>query len=231
MAEGRKQLATSGKKVERVVSDKWFVRVDGPESFLRQKCEELSRWIDTQSCHGVYHAGASKKENPHTHIIMTMLSTLQKQSFDIRIKKLFEVDNRNGYSTKAWDGNLGEGAGSYLYHESDDSPVLCNKGFTELHIVEFKRANASVQRVVALNKEKANTKLIDLAMEEFKDSEWSYALEEDIFNYMLYRIKNGDNYHPGDFRLKTFVQEVHLRLLPKSKFQEFAHYRYQKMFT
>lgn len=216
-------------KQTRVVSDKWFVRVDGRESFLRQKCGELSSWIDVQVCHGVFHAGKSK-ENPHVHIIIMMLSTLQKQSFDVRIKKLFEITQRSEYSTKAWDGAYGEGAGSYLYHEGDDSPVLCSKGLTELHVNGFKEANASVQRVVAINKEKANTKLIDLAMVEFHETEWSYAMEEDIFTYMLNRIKKGDNYHPGDFRLKTFVQEVHLRLLPQSKFAEFAHYRYNKMF-
>lgn len=215
----------------RVISDKWFVRADGPESFLRQKCRELQSWIDVLTCHGVYHAGTSKKENPHTHIIMTMSSTLQKQSFDIRIKKLFEVVDRNAYSTKAWDGAMGEGAGSYLYHESNDSPVLCNKGFDETAIDGFKTANASVQRMVAINNEKANTKLVGLALEEFKDSEWNAgSLEFEIFKYMLKRTKDGDNYHPGEWKLKAYVQEVHLRLCPDSRFDDFAYSKYEKIF-
>lgn len=213
----------------RVVSDCWFVRVDGVESFLRQKCGELSRWIDVSICHGVYHAGASK-ENPHTHIIIKLLGSLQKQSFDIRIKKLFEVEKRSQYSTKLWDGNYGEGAGSYLYHESNDSPVLCSKGLTELHIQQFKDANASVQKVVALNKAKANTKLIDFAMEEFQNASWNnYDMEKDIFMYMLKRCKDGLNYYPGDGLLKRYVQEVHLKLCPDQNFEGYAESAYNRI--
>lgn len=215
----------------RVVSDKWFVRVDGPETFLRQKCRELQNWIDVQVCHGIYHAGKSVKENPHAHVIMTMTTVLQKQSFDIRIKKLFEIVRGVDYSTKLWDGNYGEGAGSYLYHEGEDSPVLCSKGITDLQIEEFKKANASVQRMVALNKEKAGNKLVEQALEHFKLDTWtSESMEYDIFRFMFKRVSEGTNHHPGDSRLKMFVQEVHARLCPANRFEDFAYSRYEKMF-
>jgi len=215
----------------RVTSDKWFVRVDGELLFLRQKCGELSQWIDTHSCHGVFHVGATTKENPHAHIIMSMTSVLQKQSFDVRIKKLFEIQSRNAYSTKPWDGRYeGETAGSYLYHEGNDSPVLCNKGFTELHINAFKEANALVQKVVKANKEKANTKLIGKALEAFKNAPFNNELECEVFTYMLKECRDGANYYPGDFQIKKFVQEVCMKLCPGNQFEEYAFQKYRDLF-
>jgi len=207
------------------------VRVDGTEQFLRQKCGELSSWIDVQVCHGIYHAGTSK-ENPHVHIIIQLLAVLQKQSFDIRIKKLFDVKERNDYSTKAWDGNYGEGAGSYMYHESDDSPVLCSKGLTELHIQQFKEANKSVQRVMALNNEKANNKLVDCALAEFSNHSWSASDEFkfDIYWFMFKRCKEGLNYWPNEFQFKKYVEEVHVKLCPSQNLEGFARQKFNSMF-
>lgn len=216
----------------RVVGDKWFVRIYGQEEFLRQKCRELQGWIDLSICHGVFHAGATSNENPHCHIILSMNTVLQKQSFDIRIKNLFNVKGAD-YSTKLWDGRLdGETAGSYLYHEGDESPVLCSKGLSPDHIAEFKASNASVQRVVAKNKQKANTKLIDFALEEFSNHVWSPCNEFklDIYKYMLRRIKDGLNYDPGDFKLKHYVEEVQLKLCPGINFNSFAEQRFNSLF-
>lgn len=245
MPPARKQLATTvtrfaapegardatPAKVARVVSDKWFVRVDGPESFLATKCRELSGWIDADKVFGVYHTGKTK-ENPHCHMLIAMTSILQKQSFDVRIKKLFEIDKKTQYSTKVWDGNYGEGAGSYLYHESDDPPILVNKGFTELHIQGFKDANALVQRVMAQANEKANTKLIEKALAEFSTTSMdnNKILEWEVFKYMLQCIKNGENYHPGEFNLMKYVAEVVLRLSNAQQFEDYAWTRYQKLF-
>jgi len=216
-------------KKERVSGDKWFVRVTGQESFLRQKCRELQGWIDTSTCHGVFHAGASTKENPHVHIIMSMTQVLQKQSFDIRIKKLFEVAGAQ-YSTKLWDGEYGSGAGSYLYHEGDDSPVLCSKGLTDLHIEGFKEANKQTQRVVALAKEKAETKLVGKAVNEFKHRPFSMDMEEEIFIYMLKLCKDGENHFPGDFGLKKYTQEAHMKLCPDMDFMDYAERKYREIF-
>lgn len=220
--------------VKRIVAHHWFVRVDGEESFLRSKCRELSMWPDLVHCHGVYHAGAKAKENPHTHIILTLTESLQKQSFDIRIKKLFETKERNDYSTKEWDGLTDQpGCGSYLYHEGDDSPVLCNKGFNDVQIAEFKKQNESIQKVVKKNKERANTKLVDFALSEFADRQWSSSDEfkYEIFYYMLKRCKEGLNYYPkSDFMLKSFVEEVHLKLCPEINFEGFAQRKFNSLF-
>jgi len=218
----------------RVVSDKWFVRVYGQEDFLRQKCRELQGWIDLSICHGVFHAGASTKENPHCHIIVSLTTTLQKQSFDIRIKGLFNVKGAD-YSTKVWDGRYdlesGEGAGSYLYHEGDDSPVLCSKGLTDLHIQQFKTVNAAVQVVVKKNKLKANTKLVDFALEEFRDQHWSGSNEFklDIYKYMMRRCKDGLNHLPSDFQIKSYVEEVHLKLCPGHNFDGLIEQKFNSL--
>jgi len=161
-----------------------------------------------------------------------MTSELQKQSFDVRIKKLFETSG-TAYSTTVWDGEYGYGAGSYLYHEGDDSPVLCSKGITELHVQAFKDANREAQKVIAANKGKANTKLIDKALEQFATEHWSMDMEEDIFNYMLKEVKNGQNYLPngGLYGLKRFTQEVHLRLCPETQFAQYSHFQYRALFT
>ena len=212
----------------RVSGSKWFVRVDGPESFLRTKCRQVAEWIDTTSMLAVYHEG-SKKENPHTHFIIEMSSLLQKQSFDIRIKNTFEVQKGTAYSTKLWDGLYGEGAGSYLFHEVD-APILSNKGFTDLHINNFKEINAKVQAVVKINNEKANNKLIDKALEKFKDYEWNRQMKFDIFKYMLECVRDGENYHPGDFLLVRYVEEVNLKLCPRDKFDQLVSNKFENLF-
>lgn len=213
----------------RIVSDKWFVFVNGPETWLRDKLKVLMGWIDVDQALAVAHVGG-KKDHPHMHMILSLTSKLQKQSFDIRIKKLFEIVKKTDWSTKPWDGEYGHGAGSYMYHEGEASPVLCNKGFTELHIEGFKTAAALVDKIKLQAKEKANTKLIDFAMEHFAAHEHTSDLEFFVYRYMLKRIKDGENYHPGDYLLKRYVQEVVLRLCPADKFDDYALRSYEKLF-
>jgi len=217
----------------RVTSDKWFVRVYGEENFLRQKCREIPGWIDTHLCHGVFHACATNKENPHVHIIISLTNVLQKPSFDLRIKKLFGVAGAQ-YSTKPWDGRYDadgeEGAGSYLYHEGDDSPVLCSKGLTELHINNFKEVNKQVQKTVLKNKQKAEKKLVGKAVAEYKDVPFDDTIEEKIFIFMLSLCKNGENHYPGDYGLKKYVQEAVIQLCPDNEFMRFAEHKYRAIF-
>ena len=212
----------------RVSGSKWFVRVDGPESFLRQKCQEVCGWIDRSKMLAVYHTG-ERKENPHVHFIIEMATTLQKQSFDIRIKNTFEVQKGTAYSTKLWDGLYGEGAASYMFHEAD-APILCNKGFTEIDINHFKEINAKVQAVMKINNEKANTKLIGKAYDKFVFTPWSRQLKKEIFRYMMECIKNGENYHPGDFILVRYVEEVNIKLCPSNQFDNLVETKFDNLF-
>jgi len=215
--------------VVRVSGSKWFVRSDGPQSFLSDKCKAVAQWIDCTNVLAVFHQGGTK-ENPHMHMIIEMASELQKQSFDVRIKTLFETKG-NGYSTKLWDGLYDEGAGSYLFHEGEESsPIIVNKGFTELHIANFIDIAKRVNRVIAKNKEKASTRLVERALEVFKDVPHDNDLEYSVFKYMMEEIKNGNAYHPGQGILIKFVKETMLRLCPRTKFEEYCLREYENLF-
>lgn len=222
-------VPTGTTTVVRQSASNWFVRVDGPRSFLEDKCKLMFQWIDVTHILAVYHEGG-RKENPHCHILVKLKTVLQKQSFDVRIKKTFEIVKRSDYSTKVWDGNPGHGAGSYLFHE-ESAVIIYNKHFTEEEIKAFQDANEIVQKVVKVNNERASNKLIDKALIQFQDWSWNAdKIEKDIFMYMMKCIHLNENYHPGDFMLKRYVQEVCIRLCPADDFENYASRQYWKLF-
>lgn len=189
----------------------------------------MFQWIDVTHVLAAYHEG-KKTENPHCHIILKMASVLQKQSFDVRIKKLFEIVKRADYSTKDWDGNLGFGAGSYLFSDPASEIIAC-KGFTEEDVKVCSDAHEAFKEVNEVNKERASTKLIDKALVEFEGSDWNPdTLQRQVFTYMLKCIKDNENYHPNDFNLKRYTQEVCVRLCPTDKFNDFADRYYWRIF-
>lgn len=204
----------SGKSIK---GSNWFVRLDGPEEFLRQKCGELATWIDVKAVLAVYHMGGSK-ENPHCHAVVETSSEIQKQSWDIRIKKLFNVEKRSQYSTKLWDGARDAGASSYMFHESE-AKILCNKGWSDAELQSAKVACDAVQKVVAMNKERASTKLVDKALEHFANQT---PTRTEILKYMLLECRDGNSYYPGTFMLKKYVEEVQLKLTTKADIDTFV---------
>lgn len=193
------------------------MRSDGTEEFLRQKCGELATWIDVKAVLAVYHVGDSK-ENPHMHAVVETSSEIQKQSWDVRIKKLFGIEKRSQYSTKIWDGVRDAGAASYMFHEKD-APILARKGWTDDELVTAKKACETVQKVVAMNKERASTKLVDKALDHFKGSDPSRF---DVLEWMLLECRDGGSYYPGTFMLKKYVEEVLLKLTTKTNLRWFA---------
>jgi len=210
---------------KRISASKWFIRIDGNRSFLEEKCKVMTGWIDLEKCLAVYHIGANK-ENPHLHAIMEMSSVLQKQSFDVRIKKLFEIDKKSSYSTKEWDGNYGHGAGSYLYHEDPDGEPLVNKGFTEIHLDGFRDANKTVQKIVEMNKAKASNKMVEAAVEAWKEAIASEVSDRDICRWMLMACFAGEFHYPGSFMLKRYVEEATLKI----KGEKYAEHLTDKLF-
>lgn len=195
----------------------WFVRLDGAEEFLRQKCGELASQMDVKAVLAVYHVGDSK-ENPHIHACIELTSEPQKQSFDVRIKKLFGVEKRSQYSTKVWDGIRDAGAGSYMFHESE-AKIVCRKDWSEDDLESAKKHCAAVQKVVAMNRERASAKLVDRALQQFAGAKPSRL---EILRYMLTECRDGGAYYPGTFRLKAFVEEVQLKLTDKNDFRVFV---------
>lgn len=200
-----------------VVSNLWFARIDGSREELKTKCEELSRCIDVIDIIAAFHLG-EKKENPHCHFVIRSSNSTQKQSFALRLKNLFSIPKKSSYALDVWDGCKTAGATGYLFHEDGD--IIVNKGFSQEEIGAAKLANDAVQRVVAINKQKASNKLVEKLYEKFK-------LEKDpsrfdMLCYMLMEIKDGNSYHPGEFMLKRYVEEVEVRILSKEKLTEYA---------
>lgn len=182
----------------------WFVRIDGPHDWHFEKIKEVKQWVDTVRLLGFLHKG-EKGDNPHCHFVIEMSSELQKQSFDARIKKLYSVSGTN-YSSKVWDG--GDSACSYMFHESDHTMYVC-KGFTLDDLEKFRSLNEATQKVVAINKQKASNKLVDKCYEALKDEKFDRVK---CLLFMLKEIKAGNNYHPGEFMLKRYVEEIEVRM-------------------
>ena len=142
------QQPTKRVSAAKTQSERWFVRVDGEENFLRQRCVELGLWNQTRTLHAIFHKGG-KGENPHVHFIHTYEKLLQKQTYDLKIKQLFGVVGTS-YSTKVWDGEF-KGAGSYLYHEEEEgkpAPVFATKGIEQIHIDAMREHAAEWRKII-----------------------------------------------------------------------------------
>jgi len=205
------------------VSDKWFVRVDGNKEDLIEMLKEVRGWIDCQRMLALFHMGATK-ENPHCHFVIDTFTRIQKQSFDVRIKKIFKIEKKSQWSTKIWDG--GDSACSYMFHESGNN-IIANKGFTEEDISRFEKLNESVQKVVAINNARAPGRQADKVVDEFKDES---PTKKDIFDVFMIRIRDGEMYEPGDFQLAKLVEEVYLKTRTKEQWKDYVEDRFHKIF-
>lgn len=192
-----------------VKSSMWFARIDGNKEFLSTKCKELANAIDTKAMLAFYHLG-EKKDNPHCHLCIETTTLIQKQSFAVRLKTLFNIEKKSQYALQPWDGNRTAGAVSYMFHESE-AIMLWNKGFTEDELNSARQSNDAVQRVVAINKEKASGKLVEKTY-EYAQKELKTFDAVKIITFMLSEIKEGNNYHPGDFMLKKYLEEIEVRM-------------------
>lgn len=208
-------------------SNQWFVRVDGDYDTLKKFTEVLCSQIDVVRCIAYHHTG-EKKENPHMHMCIEVRTVTQKQSFALRVKQYYtNIEKKSQYALAIWDGNSTKGAVSYMFHEQDAKEII-TKGFTEEEIQGAKEANESVQKVIAINKEKAANKLVECAIEQF--SEQKCIDKYEILKYMLQRIKNGENYHPGMYKLKQYVEEVQIRISSPDQFESICAEVYRDLF-
>lgn len=196
-------------------SQNWFVRVDGNHEFLTTKFREMESsvmWMDRLRVIAFLHSG-SKDENPHAHFVMTLKNELQKQSYDVRVKKFFNITKKSEYSSKVWDG--GDETIAYMFHE-DTNPVI-NEGFSSQTLEKAKEHNKVVQKVIAVNKEKSSGRLLDKILEKVCDG--NTTLEE-IAEVALDLIYTGDVYHPGDFKLKSVISDAYIKTRPKADWDE-----------
>lgn len=205
-------------------SDRWAVRVDGEEDFLRECCKKFSEREEVETFLATFHVGKSK-ENTHCHFCVKNNKIIQKQTFALKVKEVFNVASKSDYSVKIWDGS--DKALSYLFHEVPHN-ILANKGYSDEDIDKFIAMDAQIQVVVQKNKEKAGTKLVDKAIEHFSGQ---VPEKYEVFYHMMQLIKSGENYHPGTFMLKRFVEEVIIKLTPAGReFDNLVYAEFKSLF-
>lgn len=208
-----------------VKSSKWFVRVDGTRDYLTERCREITQWIDCDKILSLYHLG-ERKENPHIHFVLELKTELQKQSLDVRLKKIFNIDKKSNYSSKVWDG--GESACSYMFHESPVH-IVCNKGFTQEQLDRYKELHESVQKVVEINKSRAPGRQVDKLVAEYLQ-EGDTPDRKDIFRKFMEKIRDGEMYEPGDYQCTKMVEEAYMKTRGKDKWDDYVDERYHRLF-
>lgn len=197
-----------------VRSRKWFVRITLPHQILKEKFTTVLGWIDMDYALFIGHIG-NKTEKEHGHMLISMRSELQKQSIDTRFKTIFGVKGAD-YSSKPWDGE--DAAGGYMFHD-EQYTMLGNKGFTEEVIEKYKQLNKKTQEVIAVNKEKGANRNVEAVLTLFKGEQPS---RYEVATAFLKRIRAGDMYDPGDYKIKSMVEEVLIKLCETD--QEFNEY-------
>lgn len=208
----------------------WFVRVNGTQEFLAQKVSILS--VETALILAVYHIG-SKGENSHCHFVLTLPKELQKQSFDVKLKKVFGVTGNGEYSSKPWDGVIDEeGAGSYLFHESIESPILIQKGISAEQVSKLKATALIVNKVVDANRQKAETKIPAKVIEKWIAGGKGFWNNQEIVSVICHMARDGECYLPkGDFQWKAYVEEIKMRMCESpAEFDEFCFTTYQRLY-
>lgn len=186
-------------------SSRWFVRVTAPWEYIEQKCKALCEMVDYNSSAVGYHIG-NKTKKPHAHLAIIMNTELQKQSFDVRMKKIFELKGTD-YSSKPWDGC--KKALSYLYHDKagkvDMGIVLSEDEKKEISDLVVVYAD-----IVTTAKAKASNKLTDYVLDAIKDSKeiWS---KKRIYEYMLKAIASNKFHSPGQMRMECYIDDIILR--------------------
>lgn len=205
-------------------STKWFIRIDGNKDDLTERCKDMKGWIDCKRIFGMYHTGETK-ENPHCHIVLELTSELQKQSLDTRLKKLFKIEKKSQYSSKVWDGE--RSAVSYMFHEPDAN-VIVNKDFSEEELDKCKELNASVQRVVAINKDRAPGRAVQRVIDYFGNE---VPTRKDIGLRFLNMIREGEIYEPGNFQLEKYIEEVYLKTRPANEWDDYCEERLHKILS
>lgn len=205
-------------------SCKWFCNVDGSKEFLVEKIKMMGQWVDCARLLSAYHLG-SKGENPHCHWVIELTSDLQRQSYVKRIKSLFGIEKTTkGWSIQVWKD---EGACSYLFHEQDEC-IIFNKGFTEEDIALYRKLNADVQKVVAINKERGNGRVVDRVLQTPGINIWTRErIAVQLFEY----IRKGEMYEPGDFRLKALIEEIYLKSRSDDEWHDYCQERCARLFS
>lgn len=207
-----------------IVSDKWFIRITLPWEAIDLLIKNNPMvFLDHKRQLVVSHLG-TKTEKQHVHCLVELSEPLQKQSVDKRYKKLFGVSGAD-YSSKQWDGDMGAGAGSYLFHDSL-ATVMVNKGFTDEQITEFQRLNADIQKVVEVNKQRASGRCVERVLKQIGDEHWT---RHQIATQLINDIHDGVMYEPGDYVLKRYIEEIYMKQLKGTQYDQYLSIRVESL--
>lgn len=206
-------------------SDKWFARVTVPHAFAKSEMSKILSWLDLKTILVATHVG-ERNEGEHIHLVVALTSNLQKQSFDVRLKTIYGVKGNAFYSSKPWDGN--DSACSYLFHDPNVE-VIANKGYTEQDLERFRKLNADVQKVIAVNKDRASNRHVEKLVEWCGD-QGQNVTDFQIYREIMRRVREGEMYYPGDYNLKKMVTEVVIRILTPEQFDSFIREKYDSLF-
>lgn len=187
-----------------VRSEKWFVRITLPHTILQEKTATVLGWVDLTSMLFIGHTG-DKTEKEHGHMLLHLSTSLQKQSLDARLKAVFGVKGAD-YLSKSWDG--ADAAGGYMFHDAKYL-VLGNKGFAADVIERYVELNKKTQAVISVNKDKGGNKNVEAVLAQFQGE---HPSKDEICTAFLQRIRQGDMYDPGDWKLKSMTEEVEMKL-------------------
>jgi len=182
----------------------YFCRITIPHAELDQPLKALSAWVDISTILLAAHKG-DKGENEHIHFCIALTKTIQKQSFDVRIKKTFNllVGGNEEFSTKLWDQSTD--ALSYLFHEKD-AKILLNKGHTPQDLDFYQQQNERVQAIVEANKSAGPAKAVQRILEAVGPD----ASYHDILSHIFDEVREGKMYHPA-FKLQALVEEIFIK--------------------
>lgn len=205
-----------------IVSQTWFVRVTLPHVAFKTLLDQNQiSFVDHVRFLVVTHVG-EKTEKEHVHILLELSSALQKQTVDKRYKRIFGVSGAD-YSSKPWDGDMGAGAGSYLFHDPTATVLHC-KGFSEEQIDNFKRLNADIQKVVEVNKQRASGRCVERVLKEIADSNREWTRKE-VARKLLTDIREGVMYEPGDYVLRRYIEEIYTKQLTQKRWEDYVELR------
>lgn len=188
---------------KQVKSTKWFVRITAPHEHCGVKLDEVKGWVDLVGYAVGYHVGA-KTSKPHIHLALIMHSELQRQSIDVRLKKLFGVKGSD-YSSKVWDGS--HKALSYLYHDVSGKVEMFRMTLTKEEEEEIARTVSVYSDIVTTAKAKASTRIPDRILEEMGSDQWS---ERQIIHRIYMGVRAREWYDPGHM-IDRYVNEILLR--------------------
>lgn len=193
----------SGKTVK---STRWWIRVDGPHEYLRERVKIIREWIDFTAISVGYHLG-DRKENPHAHFALTLKSEVQKQSMAARLKKLFDIKTKGAYACEPWDGSLK--VHSYLRHEPEAEVDYEHAKLTTEEHEQIKVLCEVYKDITTSAKEKAGHKCVLGALEAIEQGGKLWDPDE-IIAFILYGVREGKWYSPGN-QLFRYVDEIFVR--------------------